>query len=357
MDKVKEIYKILENVKDPKFKKSLMELEMVEEVKVENSIVKLKILLPDERYPQKNRIKDNILSALQRLEGIENVEINFTEMHADEKRKILEKENPLKVNHPFWGTNIIAVGSGKGGVGKSTVTANLAFALQREGNKVGIIDADIYGYSIPRLMGLEGGRVRGKDGRILPLEREGVKIISIGSFTDSEDKPIIWRAPMILGVLKQFMEEVDWGELDYLLIDLPPGTGDSPLNIMQMLPNTNLLIVTTPQASASHVAGRVGFLANEVDVHILGVIENMSYFQCSNCGEKYKIFGEGETEELAIRLNTSILGRIPLITEIREKSDEGNPTTLSGGAGEKIFQEVTDEIIKEVKNRNKLVHG
>ena len=121
--------------------------------------------------------------------------------------------------------------------------------------------------------------------------------------------------------------------------------------------NTNLLIVTTPQASASHVAGRVGFLANEVDVHILGVIENMSYFQCSNCGEKYKIFGEGETEELAIRLNTSILGRIPLITEIREKSVEGNPTTLSGGAGEKIFQEVTDEIIKEVKNRYKLVHG
>ena len=154
MDKVKEIYKILENVKDPKFKKSLMELEMVEEVKVENSIVKLKILLPDERYPQKNRIKDNILSALQRLEGIENVEINFTEMHADEKRKILEKENPLKVNHPFWGTNIIAVGSGKGGVGKSTVTANLAFALQREGNKVGIIDR-ISDLHIPRLMGLE----------------------------------------------------------------------------------------------------------------------------------------------------------------------------------------------------------
>jgi ATP-binding protein involved in chromosome partitioning len=350
MDTREKVYQVLKKVQDPELKKSLVELEMVEEVIVEGSTARIKIALTTKGCPMKNKIKGDITDALQNIKEIDHVEITFGEMTPQKKKKIMARCNPLKINPAFNNAHVIAIGSGKGGVGKSTFTANLAFALQNLGYKTGIMDADVYGFSIPRLMGLEGERVRGENKHILPLEREGVKVISVGNFIDDVDKPIIWRGPLIMGVLKQFIEDVKWGNLDYLLIDLPPGTGDAPLNIMQMLPQASLLIITTPQSSASHVAGRVGFLANEVSLPILGIIENMSYFLCPQCGQEYKIFGEGATKELAAHLKVPILGQIPLITEIREKSDEGNPVTLSGGSGNEIISRIAKAVVAKVES-------
>jgi len=342
------IYKALENVKDPELNKSLTELGMVEDVKVEGQTAQVKIALTTKGCPMKNKIKEDIIEAAKKIAGIDNVEVIFGEMSPERKKKLLTSLKPQKFAQIFKNTNIIVIGSGKGGVGKSTVTANLAFAFNNLGFSTGILDADVYGFSIPRLVGLEGKRATGRNKRILPLEREGVKMISVGSFIDDADGPIIWRAPMLMGVLKQFIEDVEWGELDYLLVDLPPGTGDAPLNIMQMLPDSGLLIVTTPQASASHVAGRIGFMASEVNIPTLGIIENMSFFICPECGREYKIFGKGETDELAECLNVPVIGRIPLIPEIRERSDEGNPVTLFGGPGEKVLKDIARVIADRV---------
>ncbi len=246
----------------------------------------------------------------------------------------------------FNDTKVIAVGSGKGGVGKSTVTANLAVALAMQGFKVGVMDADVYGFSIPRLLGAVGKTPQASaENGILPVEAHGVKLISMGSFTDDEDTPLIWRGPVLMKLLQQFMNDVKWGELDYLLIDLPPGTGDVPLTIMQKIPAAKLLLITTPQASASHVAGRVGHMAKSAKLEVLGVIENMSYFLCGNCDEKHYIFGAGETKILADSLDSQILGEIPLETSVRERSDEGVPVALDEQhfIG-KIYQEIARKV-------------
>lgn len=261
------------------------------------------------------------------------------------------KDNKLKLNHGTISEGLIAVASGKGGVGKSTVTVNIATALVKKGKRVGIIDADIHGFSVPRILGLTEQPRAKSEKDIFPPEKEGIKVMSMGSFVE-EDKAVIWRAPLLLGALQQFMEDVHWGELDYLLLDLPPGTGDMPLNIMQNLPHLSMLLVTTPQLTATSVAGRVGKLAEQLDIDVLGIIENMSYFQCSDCGSKEYIFGKGGGRELADKLGLDLLAELPLLPKLRESSDQGDPLLFSDPENPiaQSYLEIADNIITKKKD-------
>jgi len=261
------------------------------------------------------------------------------------------KDKILKLNHGTINEGLIAVASGKGGVGKSTVTVNIATALVKKGKRVGIIDADIHGFSVPRILGLTEKPRAKSEKDIIPPEKESIKVMSMGSFVE-EDKAVIWRAPLLLGALQQFMEDVHWGELDYLLLDLPPGTGDMPLNIMQNLPHLSMLLVTTPQVTATSVAGRVGKLAEQLDIDVLGIIENMSYFQCSDCGSKEFIFGKGGGRELAEKLGMDLLAELPLLPKLRESSDQGNPLLFSDPENPiaQSYLEIADNIITKKKD-------
>src|SRR6056297_2574005 len=233
------------------------------------------------------------------------------------------KNGKIQLENGTIKSGIIAIASGKGGVGKSTVTANLAVALQNMGKNVGIIDADVHGFSIPRIIGIEEQvEVQQESELIKPAEKMGVKVISMGSFVH-EQNPVIWRSPLLLGALQQFFKDVIWGDLDYLLLDLPPGTGDMVLNIMQKLPHARTLIVTTPQITATSVAGRIGKMAEKMELDLSGVIENMSYYICPECGNKDYIFGKGGGKKLADKLGTELLGKLPLMTTVREGGDEG----------------------------------
>ncbi len=260
------------------------------------------------------------------------------------------KDKKLKLNHGTISEGLIAIASGKGGVGKSTVTVNIATALLKRGKRVGIIDADIHGFSVPRILGLTEQPRAKSEKDIIPPEKEGIKVMSMGSFVE-EDKAVIWRAPLLLGALQQFMEDVHWGDLDYLLLDLPPGTGDMPLNIMQNLPHLSMLLVTTPQLTATSVAGRVGKLAEQLDIDVLGIIENMSYFQCTDCGSKEYIFGKGGGRELAEKLGMDLLAELPLLAKLRESSDQGNPLIFSDSENPiaQSYLEIANNIITKKK--------
>jgi len=260
------------------------------------------------------------------------------------------KDKKLKLNHGTINEGLIAIASGKGGVGKSTVTVNIATALVKKGKRVGIIDADIHGFSVPRILGLTEQPRAKSEKDIIPPEKEGIKVMSMGSFVE-EDKAVIWRAPLLLGALQQFMEDVHWGDLDYLLLDLPPGTGDMPLNIMQNLPHLSMLLVTTPQLTATSVAGRVGKLAEQLDIDVLGIIENMSYFQCTDCGSKEYIFGKGGGRELAEKLGMDLLAELPLLAKLRESSDQGNPLIFSDSENPiaQSYLEIANNIITKKK--------
>ena len=261
------------------------------------------------------------------------------------------KDGKLELEHGSISEGLIAIASGKGGVGKSTVTANLAIALKNQGKKVGIIDADVHGFSIPRIIGIEEEvKVEQESELIHPAEKMGVKVISMGSFVN-EKNPVIWRSPLLLGALQQFFQDVVWDELDYLLLDLPPGTGDMVLNIMQKLPHARTLIVTTPQITATNVAGRVGHMAEKMDSEILGIIENMAYYECSECGNKEYIFGKNGGQELADLLNVDLLGQLPLMKHVREGGDKGNPVVDEANNDDisREFNKIAEEVIKKKK--------
>lgn len=243
-------------------------------------------------------------------------------------------------------THIIAIGSGKGGVGKSTVTAGLAFALRDQGYSVGILDADIYGFSIPRITGVIGQTPTLKgEKRIIPVEKDGVKIISMGSLVD-ENQALAWRGPMLQGILEQFINDVEWGQLDYLLVDLPPGTGDVAISLINLLPGASFIIVTTPQVTSFHVAARLGRLTQQVNMPVLGIIENMSYFECDKCGEKHYIFGDSgdNVKGMAAGLQSELLGRIPIRSSMREAADNGTMSEASKTAGAREFKEIAAKI-------------
>jgi ATP-binding protein involved in chromosome partitioning len=237
-------------------------------------------------------------------------------------------------------TTVIAVASGKGGVGKSSVTVNLACALAAEGHRVGVLDVDVWGFSVPRMMGVSGHKLTGYDSIAYPVQSHGVKLISMG-FVVEEETPVIWRGPMLHKAVQQFLGDVYWGELDFLLADLPPGTGDVSISMAQFLPGAQMLVVTTPQEAARKVAERAGKMAGQVRQTVVGVVENMSYFVCPHCGDRTSVFGEGGGKLAAETLGVPLLGQIPLMPELREGGDAGTPIVVSdpdSPAGEALLE-------------------
>jgi ATP-binding protein involved in chromosome partitioning len=327
-----EILDILATVRDPEIGKPITELDMVKEVTVDGGAVVVEVLLTVAGCPMKDRITKDVTEAVQKVAGVERVHVELGVM-TDEQRQAMvnrlkagqgpSEERPIAFWQPGSNTRAILVASGKGGVGKSSLTANLAVALAKQGHKVGLVDCDVYGYSIPRMLGV-AGRPVAFEGMFLPLEGHGVKVVSMGFFVP-EDQPIVWRGPLLHKALHQMLADGYWGDLDYMLLDLPPGTGDVAISIAQYLPGSEMLVVTTPQEAAQRVAIRAGKMTEQVNVKVLGVVENMSYFVCPSCDEKHRIFGEGGGETLARELRTDLLGEVPLEVALRQGSDEGKP--------------------------------
>jgi len=304
---------VLRQLQDPFLHRTFEETNAIQEIKIkeEKNHVSVKIALSKTGTGEQLQLQTQIVNALKQA-GADSVGLRFTELSAEElaKFKTESSEESAPLLSPVNQTTFIAVASGKGGVGKSTVSVNLAVSLARLGKKVGIIDADIYGFSVPDMMGITNRpTVRGE--KIIPVERKGVKVISMGFFVE-DNSPVIWRGPMLGKMLNNFFNEVEWGDLDFLVLDLPPGTGDVALDVHTMLPHCKEIIVTTPHPTAAFVAARAGAMALRTEHEILGVIENMSYFESKVTGEKEYVFGKGGGEKLADELQTSLLGKIPL---------------------------------------------
>src|SRR3954467_4018389 len=293
----------------------------------ERGVVDVTVSLTTPGCPIKSHFQNGVAAAVRGVEGVQGVNVGFDVLTPQEKeglKKTLGRPSGLPEGALAAVKNIVCIGSGKGGVGKSSLTVNLAASLLAEGKRVGVLDADVWGYSIPRMLGLSGKRPQvSPERKILPLESQGLKVISIGFFL-KEDEAVVWRGPMLHKALTQFLEDVAWGELDYLLIDLPPGTGDVSMTLAQLLPQATFLIVTTPQAAAQKVARRAAQMADKVSLEIAGIVENMSGFTTPE-GVRYPIFGEGGGQALADELEVPLLSQVPLTMALREGSDAGLP--------------------------------
>jgi ATP-binding protein involved in chromosome partitioning len=322
----------LRRVIDPELRKDIVSLGMVRSIdQPEPGRVDVVVSLTTPGCPIRNHFQQAVAQNLSALEGVSQVNVGFDVLSDQEKQGLaqrLGRQGGLPEGALAMVKNVICVGSGKGGVGKSTVTANLAAALQAEGMLAAALDADVWGYSIPRMLGVHGRPHVSAERKILPLDGPGgVKAISIEFFLNERDQAITWRGPMLHKAIRQFLEDVDWGELDYLLIDLPPGTGDVSMTLAQLLPQAKFVIVTTPQPAAQKVAARAAETALRFDLEIAGVIENMSGFTTPS-GERFTIFGEGGGQLLADELDVPLLGKIPLQEELRVCADEGRPLVL-----------------------------
>ncbi|WP_164218842.1 Mrp/NBP35 family ATP-binding protein [Virgibacillus sp. YIM 98842] len=321
-----EVVQLLNPVKDPFLHKTLEETGGISKVtiKEEKNHVSVKIAISKTNTGEQMQLQQEIVGILKK-NGATTVGLRFEQLPDEVIRKYqpaVEQEKESSLMGGNTGTKFIAVASGKGGVGKSTVTVNLAVSLMRLGKKVGIIDADIYGFSVPDMMGIEN-RPAVRAEKIIPVERFGVKVISMGFFVE-DNSPIIWRGPMLGKMLNSFFSEVEWGDLDYLLLDLPPGTGDIAMDVHELLPTCKEVIVTTPHPSAAFVAARAGQMALKTDHEILGVVENMAYFESEKTGEKEYVFGQGGGKKLAEVLKTKVLGQLPL-KQPYEEEDEFAP--------------------------------
>ncbi|HXF35737.1 MAG TPA: Mrp/NBP35 family ATP-binding protein [Actinomycetota bacterium] len=322
----------LRNVLDPEIHRPIEDIGMLKGIRIEGGTVRVDVLITIEGCPLKDRITQDVERALAPLEGVDRVEVSLSPMSPQEREELVRKlrgpagPEPRRTIAFPPGTSVIAVASGKGGVGKSSVTVNLACALAAEGHRVGVLDADVWGFSVPRMLGVSGKPV-GFNDMILPLEKHGVRVISMGFFVP-EETPVIWRGPMLHKAIEQFLGDVYWGELDFLLCDLPPGTGDVSISLASFLPGASMLVVTTPQEAARKVAERAGKMAERTNLRPLGVIENMSWFVCPHCGERTPIFGEGGGAAAAETLGVPLLGRIPLVPDLREGGDRGRPIVV-----------------------------
>jgi ATP-binding protein involved in chromosome partitioning len=322
------ILEALKVVIDPELRRDIVELGMVRSIDVKDGgVVDVTVSLTTPGCPIKNHFQTAVADAVRGVDGVNHVNIGFDVLTDAEKsglQRKLGRPGGLPEGALAEVANVICIGSGKGGVGKSSLTVNLAAALSAEGKRIGVLDADVWGYSIPRMLGLGGERPKvSAQRKILPLEAHGLKVMSIGFFI-KEDEAVVWRGPMLHKALTQFLEDVAWGALDYLLIDLPPGTGDVSMTLAQLLPQAKFLIVTTPQPAAQKVARRSAEMADKVKLEIAGVIENMSGFTTPD-GERYPIFGEGGGQALADELDVPLLGTVPLTMPLREQSDAGVP--------------------------------
>jgi ATP-binding protein involved in chromosome partitioning len=325
-----QILQALRAVIDPELRRDIVELGMVRSIDARaDGTVAVMVSLTTPGCPIRNHFQTAVVGAVGALEGVQRVDVAFDVLSDAERGELQRKlgRGGLPAGALAQVANVVCVGSGKGGVGKSTITANLAAALAAEGKRVGVLDADVWGYSIPRMLGLGGERPPvNAERKIVPLEAHGVKVMSIGFFVE-EDSAVVWRGPMLHKALTQFLEDVAWGELDVLLVDLPPGTGDVSMTLAQLLPEAQFLIVTTPQPAAQNVARRAAEMAHKVDLDIAGVVENMAGFVTPG-GERFAIFGEGGGQALADELDVPLLGKVPLTMPLREQADAGEPLTL-----------------------------
>ncbi|HQO99793.1 MAG TPA: P-loop NTPase [Caldisericia bacterium] len=323
--KEKDVLKILEEIIDPELNMNIVELNMIRDIVINDDKISLTFLLTTEGCPLKEELKNNVVQVLKK-NGFKEIEINLGTIKNDDLKKIsssLKSEIRNKENI----RNIIAVASGKGGVGKSTVTSNLAVSFKKLGYKVGILDADINGPNIPIMFGIKE-KPEAIDEMILPIEKHGIKIVSLGFLMEEESNAILWRGPLISKAITELFEYSLWSEIDFLLVDLPPGTGDETLTVGQSLPLDGVLIVTTPQDVSVIDAKRSAYAFNKLNVKILGVVENMSYFICPENEKEYDIFGSGGGEKISKYLNIPLLGKIPIEIEIRKGGDIGKPVAI-----------------------------
>ncbi len=362
-----QIIEALRPVEDPELHRSIVDLGMVRDVEVKGGVVSLTVVLTIAGCPLRNEIQNRVGTALRALDGVKDVALNFGVMNDEERAKVREMlhGNPgatagsqqahghasgreISFAQPGSKTRPILVSSGKGGVGKSSVTTNLAVALAAQGHKVGIVDADIYGYSIPRMLGTDREPVV-IDNMLLPPEKWGVRCISIGYFVP-EGQAVVWRGPMLHKALEQFLTDVYWDEPDFLLIDMPPGTGDIALSLSQYLPRAEVLVVTTPQEAAQKVAKLSAAMATKVNLPVRGIIENMSWFTGDD-GVRYELFGSGGGQSLADELNVPLLAQIPLMSALREGGDDGRPIAAVAPESEigQVFAALAKRIAEEMK--------
>src|SRR5687768_10925665 len=331
MPTTEQVTETLRAVIDPELRRSIVELGMVRSIEFgDGGAVAVTVSLTTPGCPVRNHFQQAVTQAVSALDGVTGVSVAFDVLTPDEKSGLQQRlgRNKLPAGALARVSNVICVASGKGGVGKSTVTANLAAALASEGHSVGALDADVWGYSIPRMLGVAGRPRVSEERKILPIEAAaGVKTMSIGFFVE-DDAAVVWRGPMLHKAIQQFLEDVDWGQLDYLLLDLPPGTGDVSMTLATLLPQAKITIVTTPQPAAQSVARRAAEMAAKVDLEVLGVIENMSGFTTPD-GQRYSIFGEGGGQLLADELDVPLLGQIPLSEPLREHADSGEPLVVA----------------------------
>lgn len=378
----------LRTVRDPELGYNIVDLHMVRNVGVSDGQVDVDVALTVQGCPLHQRIRDDVTQAVRGLDGVVGVNVNLDVMNEEERRaafsaafsmakarsdaagggtatKTVEapprapasKEIPVRAAgtaaapagppllEATTQTHIIGIASGKGGVGKSTVTANLAVALARLGYRVGLMDMDVYGFSQGRMFGVKGEPQVNEQQKILPWESHGIKLVSMGMFVP-EDQAIIWRGPMLGKMMQQFFTDVAWGELDYLLMDLPPGTGDIALDVAQKVRHARLVVVTTPQPVATHVASRTANVAQRASQSIMGVIENMSYLRCPH-GDRLDVFGKGGGEALADTLHVPLLGQVPLESDVRQGGDTGVPITIQNRDSEagKIFLDIAEQLV------------
>ncbi len=347
-----QIEQALRSVIDPEIGRDIVSLGMVRDITINGGDVDFTLVLTTAACPLRSQMQEAAQKALLAVPGVKTANVKLA---ANGHGKPTTQPGNGHQGHaegaPFAAAeptsipgvrHIIAVASGKGGVGKSTVSSNLAVALARRGHKVGLLDADITGPNIPLMMGVSG-TPEGRNGMMVPPVNHGVKVMSIGFFVD-DDTPVIWRGTLVSRAVQQFLYEVDWGELDFLVVDLPPGTGDVPLTLIRSIPISGAVIVTTPQDVALMDARKALVMFRKLDVPILGIVENMSYYICHHCGERADIFGSGGGERASIQLETSFLGRIPLDEHIRLNADMGTPIALEETERGKVFLEIADKI-------------
>ena len=354
-----QVRQALRNVLDPEIGKPIEDLDMLEGVEVDGDLVRVHVLLTIAGCPLQDRITGDVKAALAPL-GVSRVDVRMTPMSEQQRAALVARlrgpgaaaaQAQQRTFFTDGTTSVIAIASGKGGVGKSSVTVNLAVALAAEGHRVGVLDADVWGFSIPRMLGVSGRPV-GFNDMILPLESHGVKVISMGFFVP-EETPVIWRGPMLHKAIEQFLGDVYWGDLEFLLVDLPPGTGDVSISLASFLPGASMLVVTTPQEAARRVAERAGKMAERTNLRPVGVIENMSSFLCPHCGEATRIFGEGGGAEAARTLGVPLMAEVPLMVALREGGDTGTPIVASdpdSPAGT-AFREAARGLAQAVRSR------
>lgn len=354
---IKAIELELAKVSDPELHRPITELGMVEAISVSGGHADVGILLTISGCPMRDRLKSDVTEAVLRVKEIEEVNVSFGVMNDDQRERVKKllrggREKFIPFAQPDSLTRVIGISSGKGGVGKSSVTVNLAVALANRGFKVGLLDADVYGHSIPRALGIEGKRPTAIDQTFIPLEAHEVKTVSIEMFKPDRADPVAYRGPLLHRVLEQLLSDAYWGDLDFLLLDLPPGTGDIAISLGQLIPGSEIIVVTTPQVAAAEVAERAGRIAHQLKQQIIGVIENMSAYLPEGATTKVALFGEGGGEETARRLSTLVgadvplLGKIPFDITLREGGDVGNPIVnlAPNSLAAKEFEAVVDQL-------------